>query len=173
MSVDLRTLNELPGPQAEQELLRCCGSRAWASRMLAARPFADQSQLFSAADRSWKELSREDRLEAFSHHPRIGDLKSLRAKFQNPDPRARQWATQEQQGAANASEETLTSLAEGNAAYEKRFGFVFLVCASGKTAEEMLAILQSRIGNDPAQEIQIAAAEQAKITRIRLEKLLS
>jgi 2-oxo-4-hydroxy-4-carboxy-5-ureidoimidazoline decarboxylase len=137
--------------------------------MASARPFADLPELLSEAERVWNALGPADWLEAFSHHPRIGDL---RAKFGTPDPRVAKWAAQEQKGAAGASEETLRRLADGNAAYERKFGYIFLVCATGKTAEEMLGLLESRLGNEPGRELGIAASEQAKITRIRLEKLL-
>lgn len=146
---------------AHAELERCCGSNAWVEKMISLRPFADFVSLCGNAERIWTSLSKKDWLEAFSHHPRIGDLKTSN------------WARQEQSGAANASNEVLKRLAAGNLAYEKRFGHIFLVCATGKTAEQMLDLLEARIGNDPDVELKIAVGEQAKITRIRLEKLFS
>lgn len=163
----LATFNQLPSAQAEAELLKCCGSRNWAIQLCECRPFNSEAALFNEADRIWSELAREDWLEAFSHHPRIGE-KQLREKFAATSA----WATQEQKGTQGASETTLAALARSNQDYEQRFGYVFLVCATGKTADEMLTLLQKRIHHDPAAEIKIAAAEQAKITRIRLEKWL-
>ena len=106
--------------------------------------------------------------EAFAHHPRIGDMASLRARFASTAG----WAADEQRGAAQATEETLAALARGNRVYEERFGCIFIVCATGKSAAEMLALLEARLGNDPEHEMRMAADEQMKITRLRLEKLL-
>ncbi len=165
----LDELNYLRQAQAIQELLPVCGSRRWCERMEKARPFHSLQSLQLAADRFWTEMGPEDWLEAFGHHPRIGDLDSLRAKFAT----ASDWANQEQAGAEHASEEIVRALADGNAAYEARFGHIFLVCATGKTAEEMLGLLRERMANEPDVEKKIAAAEQGKITRIRLEKWLT
>jgi 2-oxo-4-hydroxy-4-carboxy-5-ureidoimidazoline decarboxylase len=129
--------------------------------MLAARPFASDAALFDAATRFWRALGRADRLEAFSQHPRIGDRAGS------------QWSMQEQAGAAGASPATRVALVDGNRAYEKRFGHVFLICATGLPADTMLAELRRRMQNDPAKELEIAAGEQEKITRLRLEKLVS
>jgi 2-oxo-4-hydroxy-4-carboxy-5-ureidoimidazoline decarboxylase len=137
--------------------------------MLARRPFASVESLYETADKVWIWLYEEDWLEAFTHHPKIGDIDSLRAKFAN----TKAWAEGEQSGVEAASEEVLQGLAAGNSAYEAKFGYIFIVCATGKSAGEMLAILNSRLPNDPAVELQLAAVEQQKITRIRLEKLLS
>ena len=131
-------------------------------------PFQKKEELFAAAEEIWFKLLPNDWLEAFAHHPKIGDVDSLRAKFAS----TRQWAEGEQAGVNAASEETLQALAEGNAQYESKFGYIFIVCAAGKIAEEMLAILQARMPNDHVTELQIAASEQSKITKIRLEKLL-
>ncbi len=132
-------------------------------------PFQTKEELFAAAEEIWFKLLPNDWLEAFAHHPKIGDLNSLRAKFAS----TQQWAAGEQAGVSAASEEVLKALAEGNTQYESKFGYLFIVCATGKSAAEMLAILQSRLPNDHATELQIAAIEQSKITKIRLEKLLS
>ncbi len=161
-------LNRLPAPEAEAAFRRCCGAARWAQRMTARRPFLTADDLFTAADAVWADLSRADRLEAFAHHPRIGDLESLRAKFAG----TRTWAEGEQAGTALAPEEVLAALAEGNRQYEDRFGYIFIVCATGKRADEMLALLRARLHNDPETELRMAAEEQRKITRIRLEKLL-
>jgi 2-oxo-4-hydroxy-4-carboxy-5-ureidoimidazoline decarboxylase len=136
--------------------------------MLAQRPFASTEALLKAAAGVWGEMERADYLEAFSHHPEIGgDLAALEARF----PATAAWSASEQSGVTGAGRETLEALRDGNAAYKARFGHVFLVCATGRTAAEMLALLQARLANDPETELRVAAAEQAKITRIRLEKL--
>jgi 2-oxo-4-hydroxy-4-carboxy-5-ureidoimidazoline decarboxylase len=165
----LSELNSLPAPDAREALLRCCGSARWADRMLQARPFHDDQELLSRAEQAWWNLSREDWLEAFSHHPRIGgDVESLRKKFGSTAG----WASDEQSGTRGASEATLQALSTGNTEYERRFGHVFLICATGKSADEMLQALQKRMPNDATTELKIAAGEQAKITALRLEKLL-
>lgn len=161
-------LNTLPEDEAEAVFRRCCGAARWARQMTARRPFATPEALFAMADEIWARLSRDDWLEAFAHHPRIGDLESLRTRFAS----TRAWAAGEQAGAATASEAVLHALAEGNRAYEERFGYIFIVCATGKSADEMLGLLRARLPNDPAAELHVAAAEQRKITRLRLEKLL-
>lgn len=166
MSID--ELNALDAAGLTDALTRCCGASRWVAGMAARRPYASLATLVAAADAIESELGREDWLEAFGHHPRIGDISSLRAKF--ADTKA--WASSEQSGTASASEAVLQGLAEGNQAYEERFGYIFIVCATGKSAAEMLALLKARLGNDPDKEWRVAAAEQAKITRLRLEKLL-
>lgn len=166
--MNLALLNNLDPQTAQAEFLRCCGSSRWAQEMTSRRPFHDEARLFTAAEEVWWQLSPESWREAFSHHPKIGDLENLRKKFSS----TRQWATGEQAGLQGAAEEVLQALAAGNTAYEIKFGYIFIVCAAGKSAEEMLAILQRRLSNDAALEIKIAAEEQNKITRIRLEKLL-
>ena len=132
------------------------------------RPFGDVPLLHEIADAVWNGLTDEDWKEAFAQHPKIGDIKSLRKKYQNTAA----LASKEQSGVASASERTLKALAEGNNLYEAKFGYIFIVCATGKSADEMLALLNGRLSNIPSQEIKIAAQEQAKITRLRLEKLL-
>ena len=145
-------------------LTRCCGSTRWVDGMLARRPFGGQETLLSAARDVWFALEPVDWLEAFRHHPKIGDRNTLRTRFAT----TRSLSEREQAGVAAASDDILDALAEGNADYERRFGFIFIVCATGKTAEEMLGLLRSRVDNDPGRELEIAAAEQAKITEIRL-----
>jgi allantoicase len=149
----------MPAPDAERELLSACGSREWARRMAAARPFASADDLLAAAEQTWITVDREDWLEAFAAHPKIGG-------------RASGEAAREQAGAAGASEETLRSLATANREYEETFGHIFIVCASGKSAQEMLDLCRRRLHNDPREELAVAADEQRKITRLRLEKLL-
>jgi allantoicase len=156
----LHWLNLLPASQAERELLACCGSREWARRMAAARPFGDDEELAERADKVWESLGPGDWLEAFGAHPRIGERS------------ASAWSAGEQAGVAGADPEVLAALAEGNRAYERRFGHVFLVFASGRGAAELLAELRARLGNDPETELGLAADAQRRITRLRLDKLL-
>ncbi|TQF17651.1 2-oxo-4-hydroxy-4-carboxy-5-ureidoimidazoline decarboxylase [Myxococcus llanfairpwllgwyngyllgogerychwyrndrobwllllantysiliogogogochensis] len=165
----LHRLNTLAPEAAREELLRCCGSSRWVEAMVRARPFRDVEHVLSEAGWLWEQTGPDDWHEAFKHHPRIGDVSSLRAKFASTAT----WSSQEQGGVNGAAEAVIQGLADGNKAYEERFGFIFLVCATGKSAEEMLGLLRARLGNPPDEELRIAAGEQAKITRIRLEKLLA
>jgi 2-oxo-4-hydroxy-4-carboxy-5-ureidoimidazoline decarboxylase len=168
MSEPDRVLNGLQPSAARAALTRCCGSARWVDRMLEGRPYASATALFELAERVWNELGRDDYLEAFSHHPQIGaDLAELQQKFASTSA----WSASEQSGAGGAGLATLEALRDGNRAYLERFGFIFIVCATGKSAAEMLALLRARLPNDPAVEVSIAAAEQAKITKLRLEKL--
>ncbi|WP_456425244.1 2-oxo-4-hydroxy-4-carboxy-5-ureidoimidazoline decarboxylase [Rhodocaloribacter sp.] len=169
MTPGLEALNRLPEASARDAFLRCCGSNRWAEAMTARRPFADEDAVFEAAREVWRGLEPRDRLEAFAAHPRIGDLEHLRERFAS----TRAWAAGEQGGVAEATEDELRRLAEGNRRYEERFGFIFIVCATGKSAGEMASLLEARLANPPGEELRIAAGEQEKITRIRLEKLLS
>jgi 2-oxo-4-hydroxy-4-carboxy-5-ureidoimidazoline decarboxylase len=150
--------------EARQILERACGSTRWVTSMLARRPFGSEPALLSAARREWFALSKADWIAAFDHHPRIGDTEALRQRF----AATHDLSEREQAGARGASAATLARLAERNRAYEDRFGYIFIVCATGLTAEEMLARLESRLGNAPDVEIRIAAGEQAKITALRL-----
>ncbi|HLE37452.1 MAG TPA: 2-oxo-4-hydroxy-4-carboxy-5-ureidoimidazoline decarboxylase, partial [Candidatus Acidoferrales bacterium] len=140
----------------------------WVRGMLDALPFAGLPQFFQKAEQFFVELRREDWLEAFRHHPRIGEKKAAEAQ----SAQAQSWSKQEQAGVQGATAETQAALAEANCAYEARFGYIFLVCATGKTSDEMLALLRNRLQNDAEKEFHIAAGEQQKITRLRLEKLL-
>ena len=164
----LRTLNDWPRELFELEVLQCCSSKRWASKLSAARPFATEAALFASASSIWNRLDASDWKEAFSGHPKIGDLENLKKKFSSTS----NWTTQEQSGVHGASEEVIQGLAAGNELYEKKFGFIFLVCATGKSASEMLEILNRRILNTPEEELKIAVQEQAKITDLRLRKLL-
>lgn len=162
-------LNQLAASEAESHFLKCCGSHAWAAKMAAGRPFGNIEAVRSAAVDVWQSLPEADWLEAFTAHPKIGDVNSLRAKFAN----TKAWASGEQAGVQSADEQVLQGLAAGNEAYEKKFGFIFIVCATGKTAAEMLALLQARLPNTRGQEIRNAAAEQIKITLLRIDKWLA
>ena len=162
--------NTLAPEAAREALARCCGAERWVQGMLARRPFASRAALLDAATEVWAELGPEDYREAFTHHPEIGvSLEELRQKFGTTAA----WASAEQAGAAGASEATLRALAQGNQAYRAHFGYSFIVCATGKSAEEMRGLLEARLTNSVELELRVAAAEQAKITRLRLEKLES
>jgi allantoicase len=161
----LDLLNVLPEAAAEARLLACCGSHVWAWKVAKARPFLQIQDLFAAAGRAFDELTREDWLQAFAAHPRIGE----RSTGHGPSSR---WSEQEQAGVDNASPEIREELAQANRLYEDRFGHVFLVCATGKSAFEMLSLLSERLGNDPETELRVASDEQRKITRLRLERML-
>ena len=155
------------GADGRELLANCCAASAWIEGMLARRPFSDDIAVLTAAEQVAGKLSESDWLEAFAAHPLIGDVESLRLKY----AATKQLATGEQSGVAGAAEATLKELADLNHAYRERFGFIFIVFATGKSADEMLAILKGRIGNSRKDEIRNAAAEQLKITRLRLEKL--
>lgn len=161
--------------EARVALTRCCGATKWVDAMLASRPFADDDAVLTRADEVWATMSRDDFLEAFTHHPRIGSsLEALREKFGSGELKDKgdlEWSGDEQAGVKEAQEATLTALRDGNVAFEERFGHIFIVCATGKSAAEMLALLNERLPGKPADELAIAAGEQAKITRIRLQKL--
>jgi 2-oxo-4-hydroxy-4-carboxy-5-ureidoimidazoline decarboxylase len=155
-------LNALPTPAARDALDRCCGARRWVEAMLAARPFASDQALYETAERAWWTLRPADWLEAFGRHPRIGARGEA-----STDAVARR----EQAGMDGADAATRRAVDEGNRAYEQRFGHVFLICATGRSAEEMRRELERRLTNDAAAELGVTAAEQAKITRLRLERL--
>ena len=145
-------------------LQQCCGSRAWVERMNARRPFGSRDTMLQAARDEWFALMPGDWLEAFSHHPKIGDRESLRRRFAG----TAHLAGREQAGVDDATADVLTALAAGNDSYERKFGFIFIVCATGKTAEEMLRLLESRLPHSIDVELRVAADEQAKITELRL-----
>ena len=159
----------LPDHEAAQLLESCCGSHAWVQGMLARRPFGTLGRVLDVADEVWWSLGPADWQEAFDHHPRIGERSSAATQTDT----ARAWSAGEQLGASAASADTRQALTDANREYERRFGHIYLVSASGKSAEQMLAILRSRLSNDAATELRVAAGEQAKITRLRLEKLFT
>jgi OHCU decarboxylase len=165
---ELDALNALAPQPCRAELLKCCGSARWAERMAAARPFDDIDSMLERADKIWWALDAGDWLEAFSHHPKIGEKKAAVVQSQE----AARWSEQEQSAARTLEEETRAELLALNRAYEERFGFIFIVCATGKTGEEMLALLKERLRNDRDTELRIAAEEQRRITHLRLRKLL-
>ena len=165
----LEQLNELTAQDAESEFLKCCGSQAWAKAMTAGRPFATEESLFAKADDIAASLTDEDWMEAFRAHPKIGEQKAAAGQ----SPQEAVWSAHEQSGMQAAATDTVARLASGNREYEAKFGFIFIVCASGKSSDEMLGILNDRLESDPQTELRVAANEQQKITRLRLEKLLS
>jgi OHCU decarboxylase len=162
-------LNSLEDPALQAALTKCCASKQWVERMMRSRPFTSDSDLHQHAAECWNTLERADWLEAFAAHPKIGDISSLRAKYVDTG----KWASGEQAGVTGANDDTLRRLADGNREYEAKFGYIFIVCATGKSADEMLAILEQRLLNEAAAELEIAAAEQLKITNLRLSKLAS
>ena len=164
----LDKINTLSERDAKTLFHLACGSRRWSEEMVARRPFTTPERMYAVADEIWGNLSEDDWKEAFAQHPRIGDTKEIRKKF----GRASAWMLEEQSGANHVPERIIKAIADGNALYEAKFGFIFIVSATGKSAEEMLALLNERLNNYPAQELAIAAAEQAQITRRRLEKIL-
>jgi 2-oxo-4-hydroxy-4-carboxy-5-ureidoimidazoline decarboxylase len=160
-----RRLNVASEVEARAWLTRCCGSTRWVEDMLARRPFASREALQRAARETWWALDPDDWREAFGHHPAIGDRHALGARF----AATRDLSEKEQSGVTGASEDVLDALAAGNRAYEQTFGYIFIVCATGLSAEQMLRLLHDRLRNDPVKEIRIAAEEQASITAIRLD----
>lgn len=169
-SDEVAVLNKLALDMLYSELYRCCGSSTWVSSMVKSMPFQSVMHLRACAEYHWYNCSESDWMEAFSNHPRIGDVNALKEKFaKNPNA----WEGGEQSGADDASVTTIQLLKDGNDAYDAKFGFLFLVCASGKTAEEMLVLLTERMNNEKESEVLIAAGEQNKITHLRLGKLLT
>ena len=172
---DLDWLNALTSEAARAELLKCCGSTRWAATLTERRPFATLNQLLAQAGDVWWTLDQRDWLEAFRSHPKIGEKKAAAhtaaVAADVVATQSQQWSAEEQQGVARAGE-AVEKLARLNRAYEEKFGFIFIVCATGKSTDEILALLETRLENEPAAELRIAAAEQAKITGLRLRKLL-
>lgn len=164
----LRRLNFLQPAIAEPEFLKCCGSKTWARQMSQQLPFRSLDELFDIAERVWWSLAAADWLEAFNTHPKIGEQKAAA----ETSAASLSWSSNEQAGVANASADTRQLLAELNQRYEEKFGFIYIVCATGKSSAELLAILQERLTHDSDSELKIAAHEQALITRLRLNKLL-
>jgi len=168
MSVVLARWNFLPVAAAVNEILPCCGSRAWADGMVARRPLPDEVALETASDDIWRGLAESDWLEAFRSHPRIGESRAQKAA----SLQSAAWSEQEQRSVADASDSVKIALAEANRDYERRFNRIFIVCATGKSPAEILKILQRRLENDEPTELQEAAEQQRQITQIRLRKWL-
>ena len=161
------TFDALPDYDAAALLESCCGSHAWVQAMVERRPFRSLVRALNEAEEIWWSLAPEDWREAFDHHPRIGE----RSAATPQGIVARAWSADEQRSVAVSSDGTRQALVEGNREYERKFGHIYLVCATGKSAEELLALLRARLSNDAETELRVAAGEQAKITRLRLEKL--
>ena len=168
MSDVLPRWNFLPIAAAVDEILPCCGSRAWADGMVGRRPLADEVALLAASDETWRSLAESDWLEAFRSHPRIGESKAAKATLR----RSVAWSAQEQQNVSGADESVKSALGEGNREYERRFNRIFIICATGKSPAEILKILQRRMINDEHTELQEASEQQRQITQIRLKKWL-
>ena len=167
MNTVLSAWNEADSKTALHAMLACCGARRWAEGMVALRPIASIVELSANADRIWARMDEADWMEAFACHPRIGERKAVHVSQKSVA-----WSRQEQASAESAEERVLLELAEGNALYEQRFGFTYIVCATGKSAEEMLAILKRRLESDRRAELKEAAEQQRQIMQIRLGKWL-
>jgi 2-oxo-4-hydroxy-4-carboxy-5-ureidoimidazoline decarboxylase len=165
----LEQWNRLPEEDAVTAIVPCCGSRAWAAGMAARRPFADVTTLLAASDETWSNLTAADWMEAFLSHPRIGESRAP----QSASARSADWSTQEQRNVVAADESAKIELAEANWEYEQRFHHIFIVCANGKSAHEILEILRRRLQNGANEELREAAEQQRQITRIRLTRWLS
>jgi 2-oxo-4-hydroxy-4-carboxy-5-ureidoimidazoline decarboxylase len=160
--------NALPAADAAREVLPCCGSRAWADQLVAQRPFAAPEALFAASDSIWLALSEADWNQAFDSHPRIGQQHARAATAQSLS-----WSSSEQSAVTSSPDDAAKlALAEGNRAYEAKFGRIFLVCASGKSTGEILDLLRARMGNTPQQELREAVEQQRQITQLRLRRWL-
>ena len=157
----LHELNISGESQAQKALLACCGSFRWTGQMTARRPFDNAEIVHATAHDIWWSLEKSDWLEAFACHPKIGESKS-----------GSDWSSQEQKGMATASAGIADAISTLNREYQKRFGYIFIVCATGKSAAEIRDLLEQRLKNDPQKELRLAAAEQLKITHLRLDKLL-
>jgi len=165
----LQEWNRLDDDAAAFAVFPCCGSSQWAARLAAERPFHQPEEMLEASDRVWLQLDEKDWEQAFATHPRIGEKTAPVSATE----RSSAWSGQEQSQVAQADAEILDSLRNGNASYEAKFGRTYIVCATGKSAEEMLAILQRRLNHDPMRELMEAAEQQRQITQIRLKKWLS
>jgi len=161
-----RKLDEATASDARVWLRRCCGSSRWVEGMLARRPFGSNVALLGAARVVWNALDQNDWLEAFAHHPQIGERDAAAAPADT-----REWSQREQAGVADAPAGIRRALDEGNREYALKFGYIFIICATGRSAESMLAELRRRMQHDAATEIEVAAEEQANITALRLQAL--
>lgn len=159
-------LNALPAPSAIELLKQCCGSTEWANRVAAGRPYDSENALLEAAERVWWGLRREDWLEAFRAHPRLGESAATHRT------QSAVWSSGEQAEVVKAGE-SRSELQRLNRDYEAKFGFIFIMCATGKSADDVRRSLEERMNNDPASELRVAAEEQSRITRLRIRKLLA
>lgn len=166
--MNLAAFNALNESEAKATLTSCCAAERWVQALVQQRPYRHRAAFFEAAESIWQRMEESDYLEAFSAHPQIGDINTLREKFANTQA----LAASEQRAVNAADETTLAALAEKNRLYLAQYGFIFIVFATGKSAEKMLALLEHRLGNPREEELEIAAAEQFKITHLRLQQLL-
>lgn len=166
--MNIQTLNSAPPHEAKKWFSQCCTASRWVDAMVSSRPFDNQDQLLETASMQWRTLQNQDFIEAFEGHPMIGNPDSLKEKYRNTHA----MASGEQSGMKQATDDVILELARLNLEYFEKFGFIFIVCATGKSAGEMLELIQSRINNDDDSEIAIAAREQEKITAIRINKLI-
>ena len=164
----IEQINQASATEAAHMFLQCCSSQQWIDLMVASRPFASAQAVRDHANAHWRAMGETDFLQAFDGHPKIGDVGSLKAKYAN----TKELAAGEQSGVNIASDEIIQRLADGNSKYQDKFGFIFIVCATGKSAADMLELLQARLPNDRATELLNAAEEQRKIFHIRLNQLL-
>jgi len=168
VSISVEELNALSADRAAELFRACCGASRWVAGMVSRRPFFSRDAVLRAGDDEWDSTDEVDWLEAFSHHPRIGES----ATAAGGSLTARGWSASEQSSVASASDETRIGLARLNHEYESRFGFIYIVCATGRSAGDLLDFARKRMRNDREAELRVAAEEQRKITRLRLEKLL-
>jgi len=168
VTLTVHELDELPAAHAAELLAACCGAPRWVSSMVARRPFGSLDAVLAAADDVWWSLDQHDWREAFARHPRIGEADTSPSHSE----RERGWASREQAGVATAQDAVRNALVDANRDYERRFGYIYIVCASGMSADEMLALARGRLHNSPMVELRVAAEEQRKITSLRLAKLL-
>ena len=168
IKLSLHFINDANTEEAQLLFLQCCTSRRWIEKMVKSRPYATVADVLRQGDVHWQGLGEEDYLEAFEGHPKIGDVNSLKKKYAN----TKKLAAGEQSGVNTASDAVIDTLAEGNRQYQEKFGFIFIVCATGKSAQEMSDLLQARLHNKRHSELGIAAKEQRKIFQIRLNQLL-
>ncbi len=164
----LAEINQLPENEAIDLFRQCCGVESWAAALVATRPFSSAEALEKRAEEIWFDLGEQEWLKTFDYHAKIGDVESLKKKLGSRD-----WSSNEQSGIEGAGQQVIAELAEGNIAYEKKFGFIFLIFATGKSAADMLAILKQRINNERPQEIENVATEQNKITLLRIRQLFT
>ena len=165
--MEISVFNNLPREEVVKSLLTCCSALRWAEQLADLRPFISIAALREASDACWADMGERDLLEAFDGHPKIGDPESLKQKY----AATKSLATSEQSGVRFASDATIDELANSNQDYLDKFGFIFIICATGKSADEMLASIKARITNNRDQELVLAAEEQRKITNLRLNKL--
>ena len=165
----LEEFNRQSPEKVRNDLFKCCGSNSWIDMLMEKFPFDSLDDLKISSDRIWFNCTKNDWLEAFSHHPKIGDTQGVAGKHND----TLEWARQEQSAVKDARQIILDDLTKANKLYENKFGFIFIVCATGKSAEEMLNMLNERLKNEPEKELHIAVNEQNKITHLRIDKLFS